>query len=963
MTGFPDNPELLLRERAWLRALARHLVQPHEGADELAADTLTAAMLQPSPHSTGLRGWLAAILRKRLAGQRRAEFRRHTRESAVAPTPPLPDPSDSVVRFELHRDVGNAVLALNEPYRTTVLLHFWDGLSPTAIADRMRVPVETVRTRLKRGLAQLRQRLDRAHGGDRAAWLVPLLSSLTPVGAGTPTLLALAGALLMIMWSKLAVGGVALAALVWLLMFTPGAGNRGPLLPSSVTAPATAVTEDMTATPSPPAIAFAATTERTAVLLAPDPVWLVVRGTIVDDATDAPLRDARVCLTTWPDGRDGPEITTAVDGTFTLREDRQDERRDRHFTVRASDYATVSSNLAFDRKAEVPQSLDVGIIRLVHGTWFSGQVVDQDGRGVADADLLLPLLSMGWDGLGGPQNMLQRTACLGQSDATGRFRLSEPIAPGVNHQNLLFAVAEHGVGWCRFEASKQRREGMDMVIPLRPTGGVIVRVESSDARPLADATVWALPRFGPIGFHRRVWRKPVTGSERLLRQFSGRTETSGELHLSALSVGERDAMRATLLLDRAESSYDLMVDAPGYPLQALQPFVVKPGTTQHVTISMQAARQVPITVLVHNDVGAVLRDVNVVAGAAQGKTDANGQIKLMVDAAPEISVVASRQGHRAEHKSLKVSTDNQHLQVSLVLTRTMPFEGRVTDQTGVPAAGMNLFVGGKVVATCDVEGGFRIEHFPMGLQAVILALGSEHDAVDWTGEHAPKQVDATHGSVTFVMQRRLGAVDARIAIVAATTGEALEPSEVTLCMQPEGANFYISRKRTQTTSGIVTATGMPAGRWRLAARTVSGYRGWIDFEVAIGQLPLDLRLELPAPGTIMGVLRFVDVTPPAEVTLRVRSKSNAGSLGAQYSGPGLWQIDASSQTVQDNQYGWTGTLHLQPARNNAFQLESAAPNTELVFTVTGNGVTGEATLRIAPGQTRKVVVEVHAKPQ
>ncbi len=67
------------------------------------------------------------------------------------------------------------MLALREPYRGTVLLRYFDGLDPCEIAARTSVPVETVRTRLKRAAAQLREAMDARHGGSRGAWAVVLV--------------------------------------------------------------------------------------------------------------------------------------------------------------------------------------------------------------------------------------------------------------------------------------------------------------------------------------------------------------------------------------------------------------------------------------------------------------------------------------------------------------------------------------------------------------------------------------------------------------------------------------------------------------------------------------------------------------------------------------------------------------------------------------------------------------------
>ena len=89
---------------------------------------------------------------------------------------------DVVARAEEHRRVVEAVLTLEEPYRSTILHRYFDDLGPTAIADRTGTPVDTVRTRLHRALGQLRGRLEAEHGGDPAATRRALLALMGPVG-------------------------------------------------------------------------------------------------------------------------------------------------------------------------------------------------------------------------------------------------------------------------------------------------------------------------------------------------------------------------------------------------------------------------------------------------------------------------------------------------------------------------------------------------------------------------------------------------------------------------------------------------------------------------------------------------------------------------------------------------------------------------------------------------------------
>jgi len=64
-----------------------------------------------------------------------------------------------------------------------MLLRYYEGLSAAEVARRLGVPAGTVRWRVKRALAQLRDELDRAHGGDRQRWhalLLPIPRPQTP---------------------------------------------------------------------------------------------------------------------------------------------------------------------------------------------------------------------------------------------------------------------------------------------------------------------------------------------------------------------------------------------------------------------------------------------------------------------------------------------------------------------------------------------------------------------------------------------------------------------------------------------------------------------------------------------------------------------------------------------------------------------------------------------------------------
>lgn len=958
MNGLPDNPEALLRERAWLGALARQLVRRGELADEAAHDALSAAVTQPGPRAAGVRGWLAAILKRQLAGRRRADHRRLLREHLAARSEAEPSVASTVVRFEAQRAVADAVLALGEPYRTAVLLRFWDGLSPGAIGRQLGVPVETVRTRLKRGLTMLRERLDRQHGGDRQAWLVPVWLAGRRTGSAMASFWM--GVLLMTTLQKLLVGGVVLAtaALLWLSMPWLRPAESVPV--ASGHEPAPVVVLGRTAGDGAVADQREARNDRVGVAPTSPPTGLLVKGRLVDDETDAPLAALPVRLVRWPRGLE-PELeaVSAADGEFVLAGPRATEPAPRELLVQVPHYALAQVHLDVNwaRDGDGAQEVSVGAIRLVRGTFFSGQVVDPDGRGVPDAQLLLPMASIGYGGFG-PQNMLHRALHLGAGEADGRFRLLQAIAPGLDHGNLLFAIAPRGIGWCSIEPSKQRRDVTDLVVRLRPVGALRIEVQQPDGQPAAGAMVRALPRFGPIGIDRDGWRMEVAADELVGARFRGRTDARGELHLPHLPIGEPNPM-----LDQRTDHrrYELWVEADGFPEQPLTPVELQPGAETRVVVRLVASRQLVVTARVLDDLGAPIADAVVTCLAAVARTDAMGQATLSVEALPQLGLSASREGHRKEVQWLEPGTASA-AEVTLVLPRVRPLEGRVVDQLGVGVAGMNLFVEQHMVGVTDAEGRFRIDEFPRGPRNLIVASAAGMDPVHWTGTQAPETVDADAGPVTIVLQRRPGSVDVRVAVVDAATGSALETLQSRLSLRSEARGHYFLTKQVATERSVIIAKGTPAGRWRLDVLTATGQRGSLVFDVTDGQPATELRLELQAPGTILGRLQFGSLAMPANVTLHVAHATLDATSFVQFRYPGIWRPDAETQTVSDNPFGGTGELRLQPLRNASFRLDAVDPTDELVFRVVGDGITGEATVRVGPGQTRELSIEVRPKP-
>lgn len=162
--------EMLMREADWLRALARRLVDDPERADDLVHRTRVAAFRRPPAGVGPFRGWLSRVATNLVRQDLREATRRDRRERATARSQAEPSPAELVVKVELQRTVARAVVSLDEPYRTTLLLRYYEDLPVKEIARRMQAPARTVETRLRRGLERLRHGLDEAHDGDRERW-------------------------------------------------------------------------------------------------------------------------------------------------------------------------------------------------------------------------------------------------------------------------------------------------------------------------------------------------------------------------------------------------------------------------------------------------------------------------------------------------------------------------------------------------------------------------------------------------------------------------------------------------------------------------------------------------------------------------------------------------------------------------------------------------------------------------
>jgi RNA polymerase sigma-70 factor (ECF subfamily) len=155
-----------------LYALALRIVRAPEDAEEVVLEAFTQAW-RDAPRFDPARGsavaWLVSIARSRALDRVRSSARvRRTADRAVASAPAdetpamstwRDDPESSAERTDRYARIASAVRALAPPVREVVELAFAEGLTHSELAERLGIPLGTVKTRMRNGIRCLRESL------------------------------------------------------------------------------------------------------------------------------------------------------------------------------------------------------------------------------------------------------------------------------------------------------------------------------------------------------------------------------------------------------------------------------------------------------------------------------------------------------------------------------------------------------------------------------------------------------------------------------------------------------------------------------------------------------------------------------------------------------------------------------------------------------------------------------------
>ena len=702
----------LLDEEPFVRDLARQLVAGE--ADEVVQRTWLRAVQQGGAGVEKPRHWLARILRNVVANLRRDRRRRTARERAAAVPELVPSSQELAQREESRRALVAAVDALPTTLRTVVLLRWFDGKAPRQIAEALGVPTATVSTQLQRALVLLRQRLDADHGGDRRAWMVPLVPfalrpELPPAPlafpvAGAPAAAPLLlGAIAMTSKTKLAAAAaIVLAAAAWFVFHDPMPPVPNP--PVSQTTPA--------AMPQQGSLGIAANADATAA----DPAREVA---LVPTAPTAATTGIVIVRLVHHDR------APAAGAMLTLRDRTEDalfgglrQRTDAFGIARFEAVAPGRLVAAFELGWETRKDIDLAAGRTVEvelqlegGLEVRGIVVDARKNPVAGALVELAMM-------GRADAFPEMVAVTG---ADGRFE-----ARGCPELCLLGARAEgHRASNLRFLHGKAGNRA-EVELVLGDDGGAVRGVVvDPTGKPVRGAVV--IVGAGEVA---------GIGGRDNLPPFAGltRTDERGEFSVVGLAAGK-------------------------------QPIRVRGGRLAPWRGEVEVQAGLTVTQRIELGPGAVLRG-HVVEGPDKpvaraeievgewgdidhfhGVSNAEGAFELLGLPVGEV-VVRAEHGDHGKARVTVPTTATEVATCTLTLSRGLELKGRVVDQDGQPIAAATIECMAEdpqdnwvVIAHSDAEGRFVAANRPEKGKVVLTANASGYQERMERGVDPSKEVE------------------------------------------------------------------------------------------------------------------------------------------------------------------------------------------------------------------------------
>jgi len=144
----------------WILGLALHILHDEDEAEDVVGDVFVQVWRHIDQHDAGrgpLVPWILSIarnrsldaLRRRRRWWRKSAHLEQAQEMEGGGSTPAVSHEATVPGWPVHREVHAALAALSEEQRRVVSLSYFEGLSHREIAQRLHLPLGTVKTRLR----------------------------------------------------------------------------------------------------------------------------------------------------------------------------------------------------------------------------------------------------------------------------------------------------------------------------------------------------------------------------------------------------------------------------------------------------------------------------------------------------------------------------------------------------------------------------------------------------------------------------------------------------------------------------------------------------------------------------------------------------------------------------------------------------------------------------------------------
>lgn len=158
--------EVYDRHGRLLYSLALRILRDQGDAEDIVQEVFAQAWRQAARYDAGrgtVLGWLLTLTRSRAIDRLRGRQSRpaaSTDEGLLRDIPDRVTPADQQIAWAGQaRQIRAALEGLTMLQRVAIELAFYEGLTHVEIAERLELPLGTVKTRIRQGLLKLRDRL------------------------------------------------------------------------------------------------------------------------------------------------------------------------------------------------------------------------------------------------------------------------------------------------------------------------------------------------------------------------------------------------------------------------------------------------------------------------------------------------------------------------------------------------------------------------------------------------------------------------------------------------------------------------------------------------------------------------------------------------------------------------------------------------------------------------------------